>query len=173
MVVVRSRRLLVVAAVAAALACAADAYDRITQHADGGHAHLLPRVLAAVFALCAGAAAYLAFVDRSRRDRPREKDMRLLAVGLAVLWGGQSVGYIATAPSAVMWQGWVEQVPLLVAVPMIGTALVRICWPSRMTRADARTAVLDSAVAVLAFAVLWWGVVVDRLWIYPSDVRGW
>ncbi|MFN8169504.1 MAG: hypothetical protein U0S36_12050 [Candidatus Nanopelagicales bacterium] len=73
----------------------------------------------------AGAAAYAAFVDRSRRDRPRENDMRLLAVGLAVLWGGQSVGYIATAPSAAMWRGWVEQVPLLVAVPMIGTALVR------------------------------------------------
>jgi diguanylate cyclase (GGDEF)-like protein/PAS domain S-box-containing protein len=170
-VVVRSRRLLVLAAVSAGLACAADAYDRITQHADGGHAHLLPRVLAAVFALCAGAAAYLAFVDRSRRDRPREKDMRLLAVGLAVLWGGQSVGYIATAPSAAMWQGWVEQVPLLVAVPMIGTALVRICWPSRMSAADARTALLDSVVAVLGFAVLWWGWVVTQLWQYPPGGR--
>ncbi len=173
-VIARSRALLVAGALAAALACAADAYDRLTAHSGGGHAHVAPRLLAAVFAVSVGMAAFVAFLDRSRRDQPRQRDMRLLAVGLLVLWAGQSVGYVLTAPSEQMWQGWVEQIPLLVSLPMIGTALVRICWPSRMTRADARTAVLDSAVAVLAFAVLWWGVVVDRLWIYPDEsVKGW
>ena len=170
-VIARSRALLVVGGVSAALACAADAYDRMSAHSGGGHAHVAPRLLAALFAASVGLAAFLAFLDRSRRDLPRQHDMRLLAVGLLVLWGGQSVGYVVTAPREQMWEGWVEQIPLFLALPMIGTALVRMCWPSRMTRADARAAVLDSAVAVLGFAVLWWGWVVTALWQYPPGAR--
>ena len=159
-VVTRTRALLALAFVAAVAACAFDLIDRLAVHEDGGHEHVVPRLLAAVFAVSAGAAALEAFLDRAGRDHPRAREMRLLAVGLAILWGGQAVGYVITAPSPGTFQGWVEQVPLLLSLPLLAIALVRICAPSGMTAADKRTAALDSLIAVLALAVVWWQAIV-------------
>ena len=166
-VVLRTRALLGLAFVAAVAACGFDLVDRLMVHPDGGHEHVVPRLLAAVFAVSAGAAALEAFLDRAGRDHPRAREMRLLAVGLAVLWGGQAVGYVVTASSPLLFQGWVEQIPLLVSLPLLAGALIRICGPVGMTAADKRMAALDSAVAVLALAVVWWQAIVPR-WVYPD-----
>ena len=169
----RSWILLSLAAVSAITACAFDLVDRLVEHGEGEHIHVYSRCGAAVFAVCAGVAAFLAFRDRARRDEARRSSMNLLAFGLLVLWGGQAVGYLLTATSEGVFNGATEQVPLLLSLPLIAVALLRICWPSGMTARDRRTAIVDATVAVLAFAVVWWGFVVPH-WVYPDPATiGW
>ena len=62
--------------------------------------------------------------------------------------------------------------PLLVALPFAAYALVGIAWPRSISRTEARVAVLDGTVSVLALAVVWWGVVVPS-WVYPEGTGFW
>jgi diguanylate cyclase (GGDEF)-like protein len=131
-----------------------------------------PRLAAAVFAILCGLAVVLGAWDRARRDDLRRTPMRFLAVAAGILWFGMAAGYLLTANAAGDFDARIEVVPLLVGLPVAAYPLLTICWPSAMTRTDVRVAVVDSLVAVLALATIWWLVVVPR-WVIPDGAELW
>ena len=164
----RGRALLGVAAVVGALALV---LDRLAP-ADLSVPAPSPRLAAATFAILGGLAVVLGAWDRARRDDLRRTPMRLLAVAAGILWFGMALGYLVTANEAGDFDPRIEVLPLLVGLPVAAYPLLKICWPSAMTRSDARVAVVDSLVAVLALATIWWLVVVPR-WVVPDDLGTW
>ncbi len=86
--------------------------------------------------------------------------MRALALAGALLWGGQAVGYAATAFTAGGYDERTEVIPLLVVFPLSAYAVLTMSRPGHLSRANLRIAVLDSVVAVLSLAVIWWQAVV-------------
>ena len=131
-----------------------------------------PRLAAAAFSLTAGVAVFLAVLDRSRRETARRGSFRVLAIAGLVLWGGQAIGYVATARAPGGYDLLVEVIPLAVFVSFAMYSLIRICWPAKITAADGRVLVLDSLVTVLALLVLWL-VVVLPAWVYAEDYDRW
>jgi diguanylate cyclase (GGDEF)-like protein len=132
----------------------------------------IPRLTAAAFSLTAGVAVFLAVLDRSRRETARRGPFRILALAGLVLWGGQAIGYVATAGAPGNYDLLVEVIPLAVFVSLAAYALIRICWPATITVADARVLVLDSLVTVLALLVLWLLVVLPA-WVDVPDYDRW
>ncbi len=131
-----------------------------------------PRLAAAAFSLTAGVAVFLAVLDRSRRETARRGPFRLLAIAGLVLWGGQAIGYVATAGAPGEYDLLVEVIPLTVFLTFAVYSLIRICWPAKITVADARVLVLDSLVTVLALLVLWLLVVLPA-WVSVVDYDHW
>ncbi len=127
---------------------------------------------AALFSLASAVGVVLVLLDRAGRDKSRGRAIRILAGGAAILWGGATVGYLLHAEKVGFFNPGIEVLPLLVALPLVGYALVRIAWPRSMTRTETRMAVLDSAVSVLALAIVWWGVVVPA-WVTPEGTEAW
>ncbi len=160
--------LLVAASLSAVLAVAVDAVSR----ARGADPMPWSGWLAAVYAVTCAAALVLAFGDRVRRDVLRRDAMRMMLVGLAILGGGQAVGYVMHANAGGVFDPRVEVIPSLLCFPFATYALLRMCWPRTMTPSERRLALLDIVVAVLALAVVWWSVVVPA-WVYPDGSRTW
>jgi diguanylate cyclase (GGDEF)-like protein/PAS domain S-box-containing protein len=160
--------LLVVATLSAVLAVTVDASARRAESDpepwSGG--------LALLYATTCVLALVAAMADRVRRDDLRRPAMRMLLVALAILGAGQAVGYVVRTTTNGVFDPRVDVIPALLCFPFAAYALVRICWPRAMTAAEQRLVVLDCGVAVLALAVLWWGVIVPR-WVYPSGPRIW
>jgi diguanylate cyclase (GGDEF)-like protein/PAS domain S-box-containing protein len=130
------------------------------------------RLLAAGYAALAAAAVVSAMLDRARRDEVRRGPMRAFAFAGAVLFGGQAVGYLVTAGEPGIFDSRVEAIPLLVSLPVVGYALLRICLPRGMTRQERRIALIDSTVAVLGLAIIWWQAVVPD-WIDDERFDFW
>jgi diguanylate cyclase (GGDEF)-like protein len=165
---VRSRVLLGAAGLVGALALVLDARSA----ADLDLVAPAPRLAAAGFAVLCGLALVLAAVDRARRDDVRRTAVVLLAVAAGILWFGMALGYLLTAGQPGVFDPRVEVLPLLVGLPVAAYPLLRICWPTSMSRSDLRIAVVDSVVAVLSLGAIWWQLVVPR-WVYPPGFAGW
>ena len=163
----RGRALLTLAAVVGALALALDHADT-----DLTVAQPEPRIAAAVFAVLCGLAVVLGAWERSVRDDLRRVPMRWLAVAGGILWFGMAAGYLITADAPGEFDPRVEVVPLLVGLPVAAYPLLKICWPTAMSRTDVRVALADSTVAVLSLATIWWLVVVPA-WVYPPGHDEW
>ena len=146
----------------------------VLDHADTDLtvAQPLPRLGAALFSVLCGLAVVLGAWDRSRRDDLRRVPLRWLAVAGGILWFGMAAGYLVTAGAPGEFDPRVEVIPLLVGLPVAAYPLIRICWPSAMSRTDVRVAVADSIVAVLSLATMWWLVVVPA-WVYPPGLDTW
>ncbi|MFN8147058.1 MAG: bifunctional diguanylate cyclase/phosphodiesterase [Candidatus Nanopelagicales bacterium] len=132
-----------------------------------GPSELAAHLLAAGYAVLTGVAVLLAGLDRASRESVRAPYFRLLAFAGLVAWGGQSIGYVATARAPGPFQPWIEVVPLAVGTVLSGIALYRICWPGSLSAADARDLVLDGAVTVLALGIIWVAWVLPK-WVYPD-----
>jgi hypothetical protein len=167
--VVRRDRLLVACSAMFALAAVGLDWQRRQAGADP-----LPatRLLASAYAAFAAAAIVSAMLDRARRDEVRRGPVRLLALAGGLIFGGQALGYLATAGQGGIFDSRVEAIPLLVALPVVGYALLRICLPRGMTRQERRVALIDSTVAVLALAIIWWQAVVPD-WIDDERFGFW
>ena len=141
---------------------------------DAGAAPLepAPRLAAALFSAAAGLAVFLAVWDRAQREPSRRRSFQVLAVAGLILWGGQSIGYLIKSAEPGEYDLRIDVAPLLVALPFLVYALLTICWPTSLTRTDARTLVLDSLVTTFALLVIWLQVVLPD-WVYARGYDGW
>jgi MFS family permease len=164
----RDRLLLLTTAVLAVTAVLVDSVSR----SRGIDPLPLARILGAGYAFSAAAVNSFALLDRASRDRFRRHEMRLFALAAAIMFGGQGLGYLLTMNEPGPFDSRAEVVPLLVGLPIAAFALLRTCWPTGMSRADVRTASIDSGVAILSLAVIWWQVVVPS-WVDDPRNLGW
>ncbi len=130
------------------------------------------RLLAAVSCLAVAGTIVLAVWDRAERDAHRRRELRIFAFSTALLSGGTAVGYLLTARAPDEIDPRVRAVPLLVSLPFATYALLRLCWPNRMTHVDRRIATIDSLVALLSLVIIWWAWVVPR-WVSAPGHEVW
>jgi diguanylate cyclase (GGDEF)-like protein/PAS domain S-box-containing protein len=170
-VVRRDYALLSVAALLAASAVLLD-HAHLVVSVGGASPSLVPRLLAAGYALAAALGVSSSLWDRSRRETVRRRPFQALACGALVLLAGQCVGYLVTAARPGVFDLRIEVVPLLVVIPLAAYAALAIAWPGAMSRTDARVAALDSAIVILGLGVVWWQEVVPRL-VVPTGYQFW
>ncbi|MEZ5117766.1 MAG: bifunctional diguanylate cyclase/phosphodiesterase [Candidatus Nanopelagicales bacterium] len=146
--------LLVVAFVVAGAAVGVDLLQRLDVLPGTG---IVPRILAAGSMALGGVVAVWATLERRTRAVPRRRlALLLLATGLAVVFGGQSLGYVATASWPGAFPVWVEAAPVAVGLPLVAASVVWLTWPPATTRRDVVLIAADGAVAATSLALVWW-----------------
>lgn len=156
--------LAVLFAAAAGLAVAAVAIDAHQRFVLEAMAAPVPRLLAAAAMAVTGTAAVIAVLDRRRRGtRRRAGPWLLVAIGLALIFFGQAIGYLVTAGLAGPVDARSEDIPLLLGAPAISVGLLALSWPPRMGVADRWAVAIDTALAALALLPVWLAFVVPEV----------
>ena len=117
------------------------------------------RLLAAVASVLVGLAVGSAAADRWRREGSRRLGVLLLGVGAALLYLGHSLGYMITAWEPGVFNGLIEVIPGLIALPIIAVGLFLLVWPRNFTVRDAWGVSLDGLIGIAATGILWSGLV--------------
>jgi diguanylate cyclase (GGDEF)-like protein len=166
----RPVRILHVSLIALGAAFAAGALH--LQQNDPGPDSVDPRarILAALCVLSLGAAQVHASWERAGRESARRPWFRLYAVTGVLLFGGMAVGYLVTADEPGEFDVRVAAVPLMISLPLAGFALVKLCWPTFLSRLEVVTTFLDSLTVLAAMGVIWLQVVIPLWMVAPGDV---
>ncbi len=103
----------------------------------------------------------LANGERQRRAMPtRRTGHRLMSVGLALIFGLSTLGFLVVAVDGHETAGWVYDVSLLLGVVPLAMGLVALCWPPGTTRREMWLIAGDAVTSGIALLVMWVLVVV-------------
>lgn len=139
------------------LAVGIDAAQRLS---GAAMAPLVPRLLAATALALGGATAVIAVMERRARGTSRRSTPWLLvAVGIAVIFFGQVIGYVTTAGWAGPFDVRTEAVPLLVGAPLYCAGLLWLSWPPSMSRFDRWSVAADTLLAAFSLLPAWIAIV--------------
>ncbi len=117
---------------------------------------VLGQLLLAVAMLVTGAAGYLAFSDRARREHAADRSsaFRWLALCFVALYALPGLGLLIGVVMGVAVRHEVVEVALLVAAPIYVIGLTRVRTHLTISPYERRIAVIDAAIALLCFIAL-------------------
>ncbi len=123
-------------------------------------------VLLSAGAILAMAAAFVraAMLRRAREGPQLARALERIVWGGVILYGGEAGGMLVGRWVGVDAAIAIIAIARLLALPLVVMGLVGLCWPPRLSRAQARVLVADALVGGVGLFVLW------GLVVYPASI---